>query len=257
MPARGWGCSISGEVLDVRAVLFDMDGVLVISNPLHFQAWQDFGRQIGLVITEAMFYREFSGRKNEEALEALFPGRFSEQQRADLSRRKEALFRERYVPLLPAVPGVQQLVQDLRRRSVLLALATSGPPENVEAILRHLGLEGAFQAVVTGQDVTEAKPDPTIFQMAAARLGVAAEDSLVIEDSIAGVKAAVAAGAVCLGVSTTEPASRLRAVGAAHVVEDFRGLDTDRLVGIFEQGRRQRVRTRDGSRPTVEGPAKR
>ncbi len=228
---------MAGEVSDLRAVLFDMDGVLVISNPLHFRAWQDFGRQIGLAVTEEMFYREFSGRKNEEALEALFPGRFDADQRAELSRRKEALFRERYVPLLLPVPGVRELVIGLRRRSVPLALATSGPPENVRAILRHLKLEGAFDVVVTGQDVTAAKPDPAIFRISAERLGVPCERTLVIEDSVAGVRAARAAGAVCLGVSTSEPPSRLEEAGAAHVVADFTGMKAETLEAIFRDAR--------------------
>lgn len=228
---------MAGEVSAVRAVLFDMDGVLVISNPLHFRAWQDFGREVGLVITEEMFYRELSGRKNEEALEALFPGRFDPEQRRELSRRKEALFRERYVPLLPPVPGVRELVADLRRHGVPLALATSGPPENVQAILRHLKLEGAFDAVVTGQDVPAAKPDPAIFRVAAQRLGVPCAESLVVEDSLAGVQAARAAGAVCLGVSTSEPPSRLEEAGAAHVVADFVGVDTAALRSLFQEVR--------------------
>ena len=242
---------MAGEVSDLQAVLFDMDGVLVISNPLHFRAWQDFGRQIGLVVTEEMFYREFSGRKNEEALEALFPGRFTAEERAELSRRKEALFRERYVPLLLPVPGVRELVADLNRHAVPLALATSGPPENVQAILRHLKLEGAFDVVVTGQDVTAAKPDPAIFRIAAERLGVPCEQALVIEDSIAGVQAACAAGAVCLGVSTSEPPSRLEEVGAVHVVADFLGMKTETLRAIYHEARDRLL----PDRPTQTGPS--
>lgn len=217
----------------MAAVIFDMDGVLVISNPAHFKAWQDFSRESGIVITEEMFRREFSGRKNEEALEALFPGRFSEDERAELSRRKEALYRERYVPVLQPVPGVQDLVRDLARHRVALALATSGPPENVGAILHHLGLVGAFDVVVTGQDVKEAKPNPAIFLKAAEALGVSPARAVVVEDSLPGVRAAVAAGAVCLGLATSEPPERLKEAGAARVVDDFRGMEAQDLLRMI------------------------
>ncbi|WP_324717210.1 HAD family phosphatase [Carboxydochorda subterranea] len=208
----------------MAAVIFDMDGVLVVSNPAHFRAWQEFSKESGVVITEEMFHREFTGRKNEEALEALFPGRFTPEEKASLSRRKEALFRERFVATLEPVPGVQALVRDLRRHRVPLALATSGPPENAAAIVRHLGIDGAFDAVITGQDVEAAKPDPAIFLKAARALGVAPAQAVIVEDSIAGVRAAVAAGGVCLAVTTTEPAERLREAGARRVVPDFLGL---------------------------------
>lgn len=217
-------------------VLFDMDGVLVESDPAHFDAWQGFARESGIVITAEMFHRAFSGRKNEEALESLFPGRFSDEEKRELSRRKEALYRERYVPQLRPVAGVQELVRDLQRHGVPLALATSGPPENVDAILRHLRLEDAFDAIVTGYDVPEAKPNPAIFLRAAQALGVRASGALVVEDSLAGVQAAVAAGATCLAVTTTELGERLRAAGAAHVVRDFQGLTTAHLAAIARPG---------------------
>lgn len=208
-------------------VLFDMDGVLVLSNQAHLAAWQEFARQrLGLEITVEMFYRSISGRKNEEALAELFPGKFTPEQLATISREKEAFYRERYGSTLQPVPGVLELIADLRRiaaqRPVALAVATSGPPENARLVLGRFGIASAFSAVVTGSQVTKAKPDPTIYLLAAQALNVQPQRCVVLEDAAAGVQAAKRASMRCLAVTTSEPAQRLLQAGADRVEPDFR-----------------------------------
>jgi beta-phosphoglucomutase len=215
--------------MDVVAVLFDMDGVIVLSNQAHLAAWQAFARErLGLEITAGMFYRAISGRKNEEALAELFPGRFSAAELTRISAEKEAFYRERFGPQLTPVPGSLKLLSELRawRDSqamppVRLALATSGPPENAEFIISRFDLRTAFDAVVTGNDVKRAKPDPTIYLRAAESVGAEPRRCVVLEDAVAGVMAAKRAGMRCLAVSTSEPADRLRTAGADEVRPDF------------------------------------
>lgn len=216
------------------AAIFDMDGVLVISNPAHLQAWREFGAQRGIHITDEMYYRAISGRRNDEALEELFPGRFSLEERLRLAEEKEAYYRERFAPHLDPVPGVVDLVRGLAAREIPLALATSGPRENAELITRQLGIRDLFRVMVTGLDVAEAKPNPAIFLEAARRLGTSPASCIVFEDSPAGVEAAVRAGARCIAVTTSEPAEVLRARGAERVLEDFRGIDIDALLAAGE-----------------------
>lgn len=257
------------------AVLFDMDGVLVLSNPAHLAAWQAFAREeLGLEITREMFYSTISGRKNEEALAELFPGRFSPEERARISRAKEAFYRERFGPQLQPVPGVLALVRELRAvaaggaagqggasraagqgrtpgteaeagaagakfklnagaAEVALALATSGPPENAEFVLRQFGTREAFPMVVTAEDVRQSKPDPTIYLLAAERAGAAPERCVVLEDSVAGVQAAKRAGMHCLAVATSEPAEKLAQAGADWVRPDFRGVGWPELRALL------------------------
>ncbi|MBE3577955.1 MAG: HAD family phosphatase [Limnochordales bacterium] len=239
------------------AVLFDMDGVIILSNQAHLAAWQAFARErLGLEITAEMFYGAISGRKNEEALAELFPGRFTPEQIQRISAEKEAFYRERFGPQLKPVPGILELIAELRalRTSdgmppVRLALATSGPPENAEFTIRKFNLEDAFDAVVTGKDVTRAKPDPTIYLKAAELVGVEPYRCVVLEDAAAGVTAAKRAGMRCLAVATSEPPERLLAAGADEVRPDFTSVNWNmlkQLLGLAGKAEKAEVETAEG-----------
>lgn len=212
------------------AAIFDMDGVLVISNPAHFQTWKAFGKRYGVEMDEAIYSKYVNGRRNDEFLEDLYPGRWTQEERLRISAEKEAYYREHFASQVPPVPGVVELIQTLAQRAVPLAVATSGPRENAELITDQLGIRSLFGAMVAGLDVTVAKPDPTIFLEAARRLGVPPAESVVFEDSPAGVEAAIRAGAYCVGVATSEPHEVLKAKGAHQVVDDFTGFDVDGLL---------------------------
>lgn len=227
--------SVSGEKI---GILFDMDGVIVLSNPAHLAAWQVFGRkQLGMEITSETFYRYISGRKNEDALAELLPNRFTPQELASMSLRKEAIYREQFGSQLEAVPGVLRLIKELTSppasTEMAIALATSGPPENVEFVLHKFGLEKAFQVCVNGSDVPRAKPDPAIYLLAAQRLRVPPHRCVVLEDARFGVQAAKRAGMRCLAVATSEPPSRLAEAGADLVHQDFRGITWSDLAAVL------------------------
>lgn len=151
------------------AAIFDMDGVLVISNPAHFEAWKAFGKRCGIEIDEPTYYKHVNGRRNDEFLEELYPGRWTQEERLRIAAEKEAYYREHFAPKVPRVPGVVELIQALAQRDVPLAVATSGPRENAELITQLLGVRSLFRVMVAGLDVTVAKPDPAIFLEAARR----------------------------------------------------------------------------------------
>ncbi|MFO7254791.1 MULTISPECIES: HAD family hydrolase [Limnochorda] len=212
------------------AAIFDMDGVLVDSNPAHFQAWKAFGKQYGIEIDEATYAKYINGRRNDEFLEELYPGRWSYEERLRIAAEKEAFYREHLAAQVPPVPGVVETIRALAERQVPLAVATSGPRENAELITEQLGVRPLFQVLVSGHDVPLAKPDPTIFLEAARRLGVPPAQCVVFEDSPAGVEAAIRAGAYCVGLATSEPAEVLKAKGAHDVISDFTRLDLEALL---------------------------
>ncbi len=220
------------------AVLSDMDGVIVLSNPAHQATWLAFSQEkLGVVVTEEMFYQTISGRKNEEALADLFPGRYSAEQLARISLEKEAFYRERYGPTLAPVPGILELFAALvslpANMAAKMALVTSGPPENARFIIGRFRLQQVFGAVVTAAEVTRSKPDPAIFLLGAARLGIPPARCIVLEDAAAGVQAAKSAGMRCLAVTTSESAERLAAAGADMVRADFRGITWWHLAGML------------------------
>ncbi|HHT26685.1 MAG TPA: HAD family phosphatase [Firmicutes bacterium] len=216
------------------AVLFDMDGVLVLSNPAHQAAWAEFAQErLGLTITKEMFYRRISGRKNEEALEELFPNQFTAEELTRLSEEKEQYYREHYGPTLEPVPGVVELIEQLRRQNVRLAVATSAISQNVSLVLARFGIGDAFPIIVTATDVIKAKPDPAIYLLAAEKCDMPPERCVVLEDAVAGVQAAKRANMRCLAVTTSHTTEELLSAGADAVYPDFTAVNTQTLRNLL------------------------
>ncbi len=206
----------------VQAILFDMDGVLVRSNPGHLAAWRELAGRLGVQLSEAELAYGASGRRGPEIAEVLFGPAAAEACRG-WAADKEACFRERArAQGLPAMPGVARAVADLQSAGYRLAVATSAPRENLELTLALLGLESAFATTVSAEQVRLGKPDPEVYLTAGERLGVAAHNCCVVEDAAAGIEAGRRAGMRTLGVaeSAEQEAILLRA-GAERVISDF------------------------------------
>jgi len=191
------------------AVLWDMDGVLVDTEPFHWQAWEKLSREAGFPMSYEDFQRTF-GWRNEEILRELLGPNIPDQRVAELGDRKEELYRDAVRGRVKPLPGAIELLRKLREAGVRQAIASSAPRANIELILGELGIKGDFDAVLCERDVERGKPDPQIFLQAAGRLGVVPSRCLVIEDAVMGVQAARRAGMACLAVTTTHPAEGLR-----------------------------------------------
>ncbi|MDX2152493.1 MAG: HAD family phosphatase [Bryobacteraceae bacterium] len=183
------------------AFLFDMDGVIVDSNPVHTIAWQIYLNRFGIVIPD-LEHRMF-GRRNDEIIRDFFPEPLTDDEVFAHGANKEALYRELMGPQLASrlVPGVVDFLA--RRTEIPAALATNAEPKNVDFVLDAAGLRPRFAAVVDGHQVERPKPHPEIYLKAARLLGAAPEDCVVFEDSFAGAAAARAAGARVVGVTTS------------------------------------------------------
>lgn len=183
----------------ISAVIFDMDGLMVDSEPLQKEAWQVTLRRYGYEIDEALFAQMLGLRISEDAV--LLRDRFS------LPVTAEALLHQRmetFFAGLPgrvkAMPGLHELLAELRARGLRRGLATSGVRRYVEAVMRELDLDGTFGAMVVAQDVTRGKPAPDVYWLAAQRLNLLPAQCLVLEDAPNGVAAAKAAGMKCVAV---------------------------------------------------------
>jgi beta-phosphoglucomutase len=185
------------------AVIFDMDGVLADTYQSHFASWRQLYGELGREYGEAAFAADF-GRTSRDILRRTLDNGLTDEQVRDLDQRKEAYFREfiRSSPSL-AMDGAIELIDALRSDGFLLAVGSSGPPENIELMLKKLGRAESFSAIVTGADVTRGKPDPQVFQLAAARLGVAPAACVVIEDAVHGVEAARRGGMKSVALAGT------------------------------------------------------
>jgi beta-phosphoglucomutase len=212
----------------VRAVLWDLDGVLVDSAPFHFQAWRELLASLGRELSEAGFRRTF-GWRNDAILRELV-GDLPPSEVERLGARKEALFRRAALGNIVALPGALALLGLLRERGFKLAVVSSTPQGNIDLILGSLGVEAAFDVIVGEEDVKQGKPDPEGFLLAAKRLGVPPGECVVIEDAPVGVEAAKRGGMRCVGVSRNRPRDAL--AEADLVVESLE----DPAVGEFFGG---------------------
>jgi len=180
------------------AVIWDVDGTLVDTAELHFQAWLVLARQLGKPFTRDDFSATF-GLRNADIIPRLFGPELTNDEVAELGERKEesyrAAARQHGVSLLS---GARALLESLQAAGFKQAIGSSAPRANLDLILRLTHAEGYFQAIVSVEDFQRGKPDPQVFQVAAERLAEPANHCLVFEDAVAGVQAAKAAGMKCI-----------------------------------------------------------
>jgi beta-phosphoglucomutase len=205
-----------------RAVIWDVDGTLVDTAELHFQAWADLARDLGQPFSRADFAATF-GRRNPEIIRQLFGTHYSEQEIADLGDRKEDLYRAAARHGVELLPGVRPLLEGLKADGFRQAVGSSAPRRNLDLILRLTRTEPYFDAVVSMEDTQRGKPDPQVFLVAAERVGVAPPRCVVIEDAVAGVQAAKAGGMKCIAVTFVghHPEASLRQAGADLIVRNL------------------------------------
>jgi beta-phosphoglucomutase family hydrolase len=182
------------------AVLWDLDGTLLDSEEYHWQSWRDTMASLGHPITREQFLATF-GLRNDEILPRWLGAGATLEDIARVSLEKEQLYRKllREGGVGP-LPGAAEWVRKLHAEGWKQAIASSAPRKNVDVVLEVLGLGSFFQAVVSAEDVTQGKPDPQVFLIAAQRLEVQPACCIVVEDAPAGVEAARRAGMRSIGV---------------------------------------------------------
>jgi len=177
-----------------RAVLWDLDGTLVDSEDYHWQAWRDTMAAEGVTLTYEQFRGTF-GQRNDTILRQ-FLGDAADAARIErVGDAKEILYRDlvQRGGLAP-LPGAAEWVRRLHREGWAQAIASSAPRLNIDAVLAVIGLAGEFDAATSAEDVRRGKPDPEVFLVAAARLGVPPARAIVVEDAGAGIEGARRAG---------------------------------------------------------------
>jgi beta-phosphoglucomutase len=207
---------------DILAVLWDLDGVLVDTAEPHYQSWTDTLREYGIPFSRERF-KEIFGMHNESSMIHLIGKAAAAPIWQEISDKKEIAFREALRGKVELLPGVEQWLRRLNREHIPSAVASSAPMENIDAIVDEAGIRPLFTAIVSGVG-HPGKPDPWVFLEASRLVGVAPGQCLVIEDSVAGVTAARAAGMRCLGVTTTNQAGVLIQAGADWSIDSLEGI---------------------------------
>jgi HAD superfamily hydrolase (TIGR01509 family) len=202
----------------VKAIIFDMDGVIVNSEPRHERAFLDVVEEIGFGGRHGLRFADYIGRSDTELWVDFVAKNRPNQSLQELLKRK----RDRVIEIIrrerPLFPGVSALVRQVSKH-YKLALASGSERPVVEEVLKLDGLAKHFPVVVTGSDVTRGKPAPDIFLKAAHLLEVPPSTTWVIEDSKPGVAAGLAAGMQVIAITNTHPAEQMK--NAAFVVSSY------------------------------------
>jgi beta-phosphoglucomutase family hydrolase len=192
-----------------KAILWDMDGVIADSYSFHFAAWQETFAKRGIKFTKEDFTKLF-GTRNDFIIGSIMGRELPERNVKIMVQEKEEKFRRKATGNIKPFPGAVRLLNAIKKGNFKLGLVSSAPKENIELVLSELNLEGMFDCIVFGQKVSESKPSPQIYLLAARELEVTPNDCLVIEDSSLGVKAAKTAGMKCLAIANTHPRKKLQ-----------------------------------------------
>jgi beta-phosphoglucomutase len=214
----------------IEGIVFDMDGVLIDSHPIHRRAWRKFLATVGTSVSDEELSFILEGRRREEILRH-FLGDLPHSKIAEYGHRKDQFFEEHFGDVR-LIPGVRQFLEALEIAGLKAAIATSASSARTWGTLRRLELDNKFIAVVTGDDVNVGKPDPAVYELVSRRMKLTPEKLLVIEDALCGVQAAKSAGMRCVGVSTNGRAEMLLQCGAELVIPDFLGISIERLLQV-------------------------
>jgi HAD superfamily hydrolase (TIGR01509 family) len=213
------------------AIIFDMDGVIVDSNPYHRIALRRFCDKHGYHLSEEYLKTKIFGRTNADWLGELFGDKIDEKQILDFEEEKESLFREIIDPYIKPVTGLINFLQLLQENSIPRAIATSAPRSNVDFVLDRTGIRKFFQIIIDGNMVENSKPHPEIYLNTIDTIAYPPEKCLVIEDSLSGIEAALKAGCKVIGLTTTHTPEELH--DAHLVIDDFEQLSLRDLENLI------------------------
>jgi HAD superfamily hydrolase (TIGR01509 family) len=205
--------------MTLKALLFDMDGTLSDTDPIHMLAWQETFRAHNIFVDDAIYHERIVGRVNPHIVRDFLP-QLDETEIERVVEEKEEAFKK-FATKLEPLPGLSKILEWRVVQGLKTALVTNATNHTVPFNLQALGLEDYFQVRVLADEVPAGKPDPRHYEAALERLGIQANEAIAFEDSPSGILSASGAGIVTVGITTTQPSELLKAAGATLTVPDF------------------------------------
>lgn len=211
----------------IKTVIFDMDGVIVDTEPVHYYAYQQHFKHLDIHVSDEM-YATFTGNSTKNVYQKLKENFEILEEVDGLVNQKRALFNDAFDEKedLVLLPGVETLIKDLYNSGIQLVLASSASKVTIARVFNRFKLHEYFSHIVSGEDFPKSKPHPAIFIKAAELANTPIEECIIIEDSTNGIKAANAAGIYCVGYNSEH--SKLQELsGADMIISDFKELNPD------------------------------
>ena len=213
------------------AFVFDMDGVIVDTNPYHKIALRQFAEKYGYHLDEEGLVKKIYGRTNKEWIPNLFGRTLTPEELHFYGEEKEQMFRDIYKKDIKPLKGLKEFLDQMDELNISRAIGTSAPRSNVDFVLKETGLQKYFSVMLDESDVTHGKPNPEIYINCAARLKMPPAQCIVFEDSLSGVASGIAAGCPVVGVATTHTAQEL---GTKVVIKDFTEMTPLEIISDFK-----------------------
>ncbi len=210
------------------AFVFDMDGVIIHSNPYHKIALHQFCEKYGYHLTEDQLRNKIYGRTNKQWITNLFERELKPEELHFYAEEKEGLFRDLIEKDIKSLDGLEGFLEKMDALKIARAIGTSAPKSNVDFVMAKTHLKKYFTTVLDDSFVENGKPHPEIYIKCAAALGFAPANCIVFEDSLSGVEAGKASGAKVVGVATTHTHEEL--AGTDFIIDDFQHLDPAELI---------------------------
>jgi HAD superfamily hydrolase (TIGR01509 family) len=206
-------------VQELKALLYDLDGTISDTDPIHFIAWQDCLREYGIQINETIYKQEMSGSTNPRLVAKFLPQLNAAEGEA-FAERKEARFRF-LAQQLPLTPGLTDLIEWAKQHQIKQAVVTNAPRKNAHFMLEALKLDQTFDRVILADDLGIGKPDPAPYTHALKEFGLASDQAIAFEDSPLGIKSATTAGILTIGIASTQTPEALIKMGTTLAIKDF------------------------------------
>jgi beta-phosphoglucomutase len=217
-------------LLMIKAVLFDLDGVLVSTDEYHYRSWIKLSKDEGFDFFDHEFNHKFRGVARMKCIDIITEAsgrKYSKEQKHELAERKNRYFIEslKSVTQNELLPGSLNALRELKKRDIRIAVASNS--RNAEMIVKQVGIEHYLDAMVDGHQIENSKPDPEVFLLAAKKVGVSPANCLVVEDALTGIEAAHRAGMKALGIGTKD-----RLQNAEIVIPNLAAMSVDELLKL-------------------------
>ncbi len=216
-------------MVNKKAFLFDLNGTMIDDMSYHIGAWYRLLNDLGAGLSMEAVKKECYG-KNSELLERIFPGKFSDEEKAKMEIAKETEYQKQFKPLLKLIQGLDGFLEKAYQQKIPMAIGSAAIMFNIDFVLDGLNLRHYFPAIISAELVKESKPHPETYLVCAEKLGVAPENCIVFEDAPKGVEAAQNAGMRCVVITTMHTKEEFGAYNNIECfISDYHDAQLDKL----------------------------